>query len=805
MWLVLAACAAPPPPPKPPVFARPVVENALVVAPLPASVPDRLPHTFEPTSYAARIHVDPGQPYFSGTIEITGELAEASALIWLHAEKLRIRRVTASRGDERVRIEPSVLPHGMLALQSEQPLQVGSWTISISYLGSWDNEKAEGGIRQTHQGEPYVYTQFEPDYARTVFPCFDEPDRKVPWQLTLDVPDSMVAASNAPIESEMRSGGPYATKTVRFAKTLPVPSYLVAFAVGPFEIVDAGSAKGGIPVRILALRSERDRVARAATVTPQLLDKVESWLGVPFPYPKLDVVTVPKTAPWWAAMENPGLITVDQQFLSEPAKWDSTMVHEIAHHWFGDYVTPAWWDDIWLNESFAAWIARKLGGDRMIEFPLATRSVVLGSVINPRMQLGGTQSWDRPGAAAAQKGARLLELLEKIVGPDTLLRALRQYLTAHPHGTVQTAELRAALETAAGPTITRAFDRYIQHETGPLEPVLTCSKKARTLAFPLREPTIYPLLACVAYDHDGARRQRCVQIEADAPPLDLGTKRCPRWILVKSLHRLRRTVEQLEALRDHAWPSLSDAERRELLSEAFVLDSTAMTSSTNMRRLRLSFAAKTAGDDDLLSWATTYVLVIQHQVPPALRAKFDAWVSASFSARARAFGIAPANVEQYKREQMYSLLSLVLDARDKGLIADALALLPKLDQLDGPARVLVLRAALLDKPSYADDLVAEIPKAKPQRQADIGFALESVPDLLFFLTKHAAEIRQLQHHHKARLFGLLCDENRRQDVESLGHQLFDKWGPLLMRDYDWCTQERKALEPELRAFLNGKP
>jgi hypothetical protein len=224
-----------------------------------------------------------------------------------------------------------------------------------------------------------------------------------------------------------------------------------------------------------------------------------------------------------------------------------------------------------------------------------------------------------------------------------------------------------------------------------------------------------------------------------------------------------------------------------------------------MTPMRMSYIAKATsfGDDDMTSWGTGYLLSIQRQVPPALRAKFDTWVTQLFATRARAFGIAPANVERYKREQMYSLLSLVMNAHDKGLIADALALMPKLDELDGPARVLVLRAAILDKPTLADDLAAEIPTAKGQRQADIGFALESVPDPLFFLTKHAAEIRRLQHHHKARLFSLLCDETRRTEVESLGRQLFDKFDDQLLRDYEWCVQERKALEPELRGFLDG--
>src|SRR6185503_5890535 len=117
----------------------------------------------------------------------------------------------------------------------------------------WQVTHATGGFRQEAAANWYVLTQFEPDFARRVFPCFDEPDRKVPWQLTLDVPDSVVAVSNAPIENETRTGGPYSTKTVTFAPTLPLPSYLVAFGVGPFDVIDAGRTKRGVPLRILTL------------------------------------------------------------------------------------------------------------------------------------------------------------------------------------------------------------------------------------------------------------------------------------------------------------------------------------------------------------------------------------------------------------------------------------------------------------------------------------------------------------------------------------------------------------------------
>ncbi|HEY5952490.1 MAG TPA: hypothetical protein VIV40_43625, partial [Kofleriaceae bacterium] len=252
--------------------------------------------------------------------------------------------------------------------------------------------------------------------------------------------------------------------------------------------------------------------------------------------------------------------------------------------------------------------------------------------------------------------------------------------------------------------------------------------------------------------------------------------------------------------RDLGWPALTDGERITVVASV-------LRGDPAKSQLRLSFIDKAASstDDTLLSWITGYLVRIDPYVPLTLRPSYNAWIAKLFAARVRAFGIAPRDVRRDKLDQMQSLLFIVMRAGDPGLRADAIALLPKLETLDAPARALVLRAAMADKPSYADDLAAEIPHAKHERMSDIAFALETVPDLLDFMTKHLAEVRVLPQHDKLRLYNRLCDATRRADVEALGRQLFDKWNELMLRDYEWCIQERKALEPELRAFLSNAP
>src|SRR5262249_49092608 len=155
-------------------------------------------------------------------------------------------------------------------------------------------------------GDMYVYSQFESRDARRAFPCFDDPSFKTPWQLTLVVPKDVTAVANTPVASEEPRGE--GLKAVRFAETKPLPSYLVALAVGPFDVVDGGRAKGGAPIRILTFKGRGAEAAWAVESTRPILDTLEDYFGMPYPFEKLDQVAIPKTVAF-SAMENAGLVT----------------------------------------------------------------------------------------------------------------------------------------------------------------------------------------------------------------------------------------------------------------------------------------------------------------------------------------------------------------------------------------------------------------------------------------------------------------------------------------------------------------
>ena len=187
-------------------------------------------------------------------------------MIWLHgaASDQHATRLTGAE------VALTVTPRGedLLELRAAQPLEPGAWTLALDYTGELDALNTTGAFKQTVGKRAYVYTQFEAIYARRVFPCIDEPDSKVPWKLTLDVPKEPVAVSNTPAKSETDERRRHEARTSS-RRRKPLPSYLVAFGVGPFEIVDAGKTKSGAPVRIVTLAGRGADAAWAAKTTPR--------------------------------------------------------------------------------------------------------------------------------------------------------------------------------------------------------------------------------------------------------------------------------------------------------------------------------------------------------------------------------------------------------------------------------------------------------------------------------------------------------------------------------------------------------
>ncbi len=743
--LLGVACSNPPPHVAPPPTAPPVLVVTVADEPQPTL---RLPRHFTAVSYAARLAIEPSKPTFGGDIAITGDLAKPASVIWLHGKDLAIRSAVARRDRETVPLAVTAKGEDLLEVRAARPLAAGRWILAIAYDGKVTMDAVAGAFHSSIGKDDYVMSNFEPTYARRVFPSLDEPDRKVPWQLTLDVPTGLVAVSNTPIA---RSAALDATHTrVEFVPTRPLPTYLIAFGVGPFEIVDGGKSKSGVPVRIVTPRGTADRAAYAASITPRLIDFLEAWFAIPYPYPKLDVVVAPAFDN--DAMENSGAIfcdptnsLVDKVHPSQASRHNIAMTigHELAHQWFGDLVTPAWWDELWLNESFATWMEDKIirgfdpgAHDEGLEVGVRSGAIHADAgttarrIREPIVAPGGIiGAFD---GITYNKGAAILRMVERTMGEEPFRRGIQAYVRAHADGTATAAGLIAALDTAAGKPIEPVISPLLDQAGIPeLAVTLACDPEPHvTLAqhrfvppgspAPTTNPT-WKLPICVVYPRAGKRAEACGLLDGPelALPLDGA---CPAWVMANAdgvgYFYTAHTEKAAATLRDQAWPLLSGPERRVVFED---VRAQVLIGKLPIATL-MAFVPKLLGGDrfavgDALGGygrfapndTTGLPFGIDQAIGPTLRPAVLRWIRDAIGARGRAAGFVRRDTDDYNTEVTSQVLVLAaVRARDPELLKQAVALAEHYRDLPHATRVLVLAAAVDASPALAARLHAAV-------------------------------------------------------------------------------------------------
>ncbi|HEU4409520.1 MAG TPA: M1 family metallopeptidase [Polyangiaceae bacterium] len=519
----------------------------------------RLGRSVRPERYAARVSLTPGEREFEGSIDIDLALDEATSVLWLNGTGLTVREAHFEAGGAPVPARAVDGGGEFLGFRPERPIAAGKARLHVEYRGGVSFQGDEGLFTQKEGERWYAMTQFEATYARRVFPCFDEPSFKVPWQLTLEVPEGDAAYANTPQVSEgpARPG----RKAVAFAPTKPLPSYLVAFAAGPYDAVEAGRAgQNKVAVRILAPAGKRAQARWAAAVSGQLLERLEAYFGTPYPYEKLDVIAVPMPNSF-TAMEHPGLVTFAQNaLLAKPEdesvqfqrEYSYVAAHEFAHQWFGNLVTAAWWDDVWLNESFATWMEGKIIGPFRPEWSrgvdvIGYRSQALASDVltSARKVRQPIETSDDIANAfdgiTYQKGATVLAMFERSLGEETFKKGVRAFLEKHAWGNATAADFVSALGRAAGRDLGPAFASFLDQTGAPLVSVeLNCrgAPSAR-----LRQERFLPVGSagsaaqtwqvpvCLRYGAGAGEGRSCATLggaEAEVP-LDQGAG-CPAWL-----------------------------------------------------------------------------------------------------------------------------------------------------------------------------------------------------------------------------------------------------------------------------------
>lgn len=481
------------------VFAALLWTN-IACAAAPSAVPlGQLPGTAKPTAYRIELTVDPSTTEFSGHTEIDAVLAQPARTIFLHGNELHVSKVlVTSAGHATMEAHyTQVHDSGVALLDLPTELPAGKVTLTFDYTAPF-RTGADGLFRVQVAGNWYAWTQFEPIDARRMFPGFDEPGFKTPFTVTVTAPASAKVFANSPEVSATGSG---AMRVHHFAPTPPLPTYLVALSVGPFDVIETSVPANAIrkrplPFRIIATKGQLPRMRFAAAEGPKLLGMLESYLKIPYPYEKLDLVGSPILG---GAMENAAFIIFDDALLlldpdapfSQLRGFAEVVAHETAHQWFGDLVTPAWWTDLWLNESFAEWMGKKIGNQWRPDLGIAATELSDAFNAMDADSLGkgrpirqtitqNTQIASAFDSITYQKGAQVLSMFESYLGPDRFAQGVHQYLERYRFGNAAADDFFGSLGASAGdPKIVPAL-RTFTDQTGV--PLVTVSEGRQGLA-----------------------------------------------------------------------------------------------------------------------------------------------------------------------------------------------------------------------------------------------------------------------------------------------------------------------------------
>ena len=410
-------------------------------------------------------------------------VAEPTSRIVLHAADIEFRQVTIGTGGGAQTATVALDEERQTAtLTVPKPLARGSTEIHIRYGGIL-NSQLRGFYISRSKLRKYAVTQFEAADARRAFPCFDEPALKATFAVTLTVDRGDTAISNGKVVSD--TAGPSVTQhTIKFATTPRMSSYLVAMTVGDFKCLE-GAAEG-VPIRICATPDKRDLGRIALDAAQQLLTFFNGYYSTKYPFGKLDVVAFPDFAA--GAMENTAAIFYRETVLLADSKsasvdtrktiW-SVLAHEMAHQWFGDLVTMQWWDDIWLNEGFATWMANKPLAAAHPEWNIPVdeaaenrEALALDSLKSTRPIHSDVQTTAEIDEAfdviAYQKGAAVLRMLESYVGADTFRKGVNTYLQAHAYKNATSEDFSRSLAATSGKPVERILPTFVNQPGVPL-------------------------------------------------------------------------------------------------------------------------------------------------------------------------------------------------------------------------------------------------------------------------------------------------------------------------------------------------
>ncbi|MEO8777421.1 MAG: M1 family metallopeptidase, partial [Rhodanobacter sp.] len=637
----------------------------------------RLPGWVVPQSYQIAFKVDPAQQDFSGTTTIKLKLGKASDHLWMDGKDLKVSRVTITDAAGNVHegkyvdADPEA---GVVRVNFGSTLKPQELSLKFEYTAPL-NAQLQGLYKVSARGQPYAMTQMEPISARYAFPSFDEPGFKTPFDISLTIPDSATGVANTSQTKEAPAGKGW--KTLTFAPTLPLPTYLVAFAVGPWSINTAPDITPNayrskpLPLRGIAPAGQAQRMHHVLGETPSIIHALENYYGFGYPFDKLDLLAAPDFAA--GAMENAGLVTFRDWLLlldkDSPARnvrgsFEVT-AHELAHQWTGDTVTLDWWNDIWLNEAFATWMEQKVTMEVHPEYRAdldrvggaegAMNSDALVSARSIRQPITGNgdilTAFD---GITYQKGASVIAMFENYVGPKVFQKGMRAYIQSHKFGNATASDLVGAIATAAGKgdAFTHAFNSFLDQSGVPYVQTRLEHKDGKTVLqlsqdryLPLGSKgdskRIWGVPVCVRYGTVDGSKIDCEMLDKASGSMVLSGAAQPTWIMpnanASGYYRFSLGKPQLADLTAHVG-QLSDAEQ---LAYADAVGASFRRGDLDAGNVLAAFKPLTASKVPAVATAPLGQVewIYHHEArTDAQRARLTAWVKDAYLPRLEQLG-----------------------------------------------------------------------------------------------------------------------------------------------------------------------
>ena len=660
----------------------------------------RLPASVIPSHY--KLFIDPNieTQSFSGEETIDVQLGRASKEIVLNSLDLEVSSAEVIAGGK---ARPAQLsydaPNEMIRLVVADALPPGPAALHLKFSG-----KLTAGLRGLYLSKTarrtYAVTQFEGTYARMMFPAFDEPGFKATFDLTVVADKQDTAISNGHIIRDAPAADP-TRHALTFSTSPRMSTYLVALAVGDWQCLER--KVDAVPIRVCAVPESKDKAQFALDVATHSMQFYNQWYGIKYPFGKLDMLAIPDYE--WGGMENTASIFYrDTALLLDEATASvfsrrshaTVIAHEIAHQWFGDLVTAAWWDDIWLNEGFATWMQAKPIEAWHPEWHLeddvaATTQQIIGldSLSATRAIHGDPKTpaeiKEMFDGITYEKGGAVLSMLESYVGPEVFRKGVNAYLRAHANGNATSADFWQAETQVSGKPVDQLMPTFVLQPGVPMLTVSSsCNGDKAQAAFTQQRfflsperlnagsPEQWQIPVCMKLEGNEA----CSLVTAKKQEASLG--QCPAWLFAnrnaKGYYRVDYTQAELNAVARVAESQLNAPERIALIEDTWATTRVGKNSVVDF----LGLAQALRSERDLAAinlLAADLEYLSASLVPEKESAHFNEFVRKQFEANEKDLGwTARSGDSDEQKAVRASLLGILGRSGDPEAVATARAL-----------------------------------------------------------------------------------------------------------------------------------